>query len=384
MKFALVSSHLPPLPSGQSMTLYRLLRDLDASAYCLITSSNYDTDEVRENSPRRLAGRLFRLPPVFQVTRGYRYGLAKFREAINRPIVIALRGRQIAKVIRRENCRAIIACTGGQDLLDLPAAYLASRIVGVPFFPYYFDDYYYQWSAIPHWKALNGRRLESTLIRGAERVIAPNEFMGSELRRRYGIETTVIHNPCDISEYESAVSGAPYSSGGEVRIVYTGAIYDAHYDAFLNLIDALRLLGRPELKLHIYTAHSHSELAERGIRGPVVYHDHVPLSAIPAIQRQADLLFLPLAFKSPYPELVRTSAPGKLGEYLAAGRPILAHAPPDSFVVWYLRRYECGLVVDRVLDDATLRRTLGERASERAQSDFSVSSARAKFFALIK
>nr|MBA3242661.1 glycosyltransferase [Acidobacteriota bacterium] len=124
--------------------------------------------------------------------------------------------------------------------------------------------------------------------------------------------------------------------------------------------------------------------------------DHQSLSAITAIQRRADLLFLPLAFKSPYPELVRTSAPGKLGEYLAAGRPVLAHAPPDSFVVWYLRRYECGLVVDetdphklasaieRVLDDAALRRTLGERASEQAQSDFSISTARARFFALLK
>jgi glycosyltransferase involved in cell wall biosynthesis len=400
MKFALVSFHLPPSPSGQSMVLYRLLRDTDGDAYCLISSDSYGTEEEREDSPRKLAGKLFRLRPEFQVTRGYRYGLAKIREGLNIPLAIVQRARRIARVVREESCEAIVACTGGHDLLDLPASYLASRLAGVPFYPYYFDDYYYQWAAIAHWKALSGRgfarRLESVLIKGAKRVIVPNEFMGSELLRRYGIETTVIHNPCDVPEREDASGVAASSSDGEVRIVYTGAVYDAHYDAFLNLVEAVRLLGRPEVKLHIYTAHSHSELAEKGIRGPVVYHDHQPLSVITDIQREADLLFLPLAFKSPYPELVKTSAPGKLGEYLAAGRPVLAHAPADSFVVWYFRRHECGLVVDesdprklasaieRVLDDAPLRRTLGEHAARQARADFSVSTARAKFFGLIK
>jgi glycosyltransferase involved in cell wall biosynthesis len=401
MKFALVSFHLPPSPSGQSMVLYRLLSDLDAGAYCLISSNQHpEAGDEQGGGRRRLAGSLFRLRPEFQVTRGYRYGLAKIREGANVAAGIILRARQIAGVVRREGCRAVVGCTGGHDLLDLPAAYLASRMASVPFYPYYFDDYYYQWAAVAHWKALDGlrfaHRLESALVRGAERVIVPNEFMAAGLRRRYGVEPAVIHNPCDLSEYESAPAGASPEAGGAASIVYTGAVYDAHYDAFLNLVEALRLLGNPGVRLHIYTAHSHSELAEKGIRGPVVYHDHLPLSAIPAIQRGADLLFLPLAFESPYPELIKTSAPGKVGEYLAAGRPILAHAPADSFLVWYLRRHECGLVVDRddprelaaalerVLGDAALRRALGERAHERALADFSVSAARAKFFSLLK
>ena len=63
--------------------------------------------------------------------------------------------------------------------------------MGLPY-PYYFDDYY-QWSAIAHWKAKRSffaRRLESAIIRGAERVIVPNEFMevicavATESRRR--------------------------------------------------------------------------------------------------------------------------------------------------------------------------------------------------------
>ncbi|HYE16131.1 MAG TPA: hypothetical protein VD968_16960, partial [Pyrinomonadaceae bacterium] len=105
---------------------------------------------------------------------------------------------------------------------------------------------------------------------------------------------------------------------GEVRIVYTGAIYEAHYDAFRNLLAALERLGRPEVKLHAYTTQRAEEMAGRGIGGPaVVFHPHLSVAEMPGVQRRADLLFLPLAVESPYPDLVRTSAPVKFGEYLA-------------------------------------------------------------------
>ena len=99
---------------------------------------------------------------------------------------------------------------------------------------------------------------------------------------------------------------------------------------------------------------------------------------------------------SPYPEVMRTSAPGKMGEYLAAQRPILVHAPSDSFLAWYFREYECGLVVDegdpkklaraieRISTDAALRQRLSARAWERAQCDFSISTAQSRFSELMK
>jgi glycosyltransferase involved in cell wall biosynthesis len=114
------------------------------------------------------------------------------------------------------------------------------------------------------------------------------------------------------------------------------------------------------------------------------------------VQRRADLLFLPLAFDSPYPVLINTSCPSKMGEYLASGRPVLVHAPAGSFVAWYFKKYECGLVVDepdpaklaaavgRLLTDNDLRRRLGHRARERARADFSVPVARATFEGLMR
>ena len=109
---------------------------------------------------------------------------------------------------------------------------------------------------------------------------------------------------------------------------------------------------------------------------------------MPRIQRQAQVLFLPFAFHSPYPEVVRTSAPAKMAEYLAARRPILVHAPADSFVSHYFKRHGCGIVVDepqpaavaqalaRILDDGALREQLSASAWQRACEDFHPDRAR--------
>ena len=114
------------------------------------------------------------------------------------------------------------------------------------------------------------------------------------------------------------------------------------------------------------------------------------------MQGLADILFLAFAFDSAIPELVTTSAPGKLGDYLAAGVPILAHVPGDCFVAWYLNKYKCGVVVDedspealthavqRLLTDTALRSGLRENALNRARADFDPSATQRAFLSAIR
>ncbi len=149
------------------------------------------------------------------------------------------------------------------------------------------------------------------------------------------------------------------------------------------------------MELHLYTASEPALLSEHGLSGPIVFHPHAPAPAMPRIQQRAHILFLPLAFDSPYPEVVRTSAPAKMAEYLAAARPILVHAPPDAYISNYFRRHGCGVVVDerdpvavaqaleRILGDAELRGRISAAAWERARTDFHPDRARAAFADLV-
>lgn len=429
MKFAILSHVLPPSRSGQAMVLYRLLKELDPTTYCLISDKDYGNTSVGNGYSGKVAGTYYRCarlqsvrasrfaatqapkeasaPSRSLVGEAYRLRalalgsggrlrshLAKARGLLNTalsPVTIAVRSRQIARIVEQEQCDLVIACSG--DLANLPAGYLASRMTKTRFCPYLFD--YYSYAPLDPITRAYARVIERKVIKGASNVIVPNEFLGEELRRRHGVGATVLHNPCDTSNYLDRLVETPREPCGEVKIVYTGAVYRAHYDAFHNLLAAIAALGRPDIRLHIYTAQARNDLEQKGIRGPVVFHRHRPLSEMPVLHQDADMLFLPLAFNSPYPDIVRTSAPGKMGEYLAAGRPIIVHAPPDSYVSWYFGRNECGLVVDQddphhlarairaAMHDADLRQRVSMRARRQAILDFDLAQVRLKFADLV-
>jgi glycosyltransferase involved in cell wall biosynthesis len=367
------------------MIIYRLLRDLRPETYCLI--SRQESDATKEYSSQ-LPGRRYHLPPEPRIPRGARYGA----EHVNAALALLVRAGRITRIVRREKCVAVVGCSG--DPFDLPASYLASRMTGAAFYAYYFDYYSYQLFE-PHTRYLV-QRSEPIFLKGAAGIIAPNEMQCDALRERYGVGSTLIRNPCDIADYEMlpGEEAAP-PPDGETRITYTGAVSPAHYDAFRNLVGALRLLRRADIKLHLYTAQPPSDLARLGISGPIVIHEHQPQSAIPVIQRQSDLLFLPLAFNSPYPELVRTAATTKLGEYLASQRPMLVHAPADSFIAWYCQQHQCGLVVgendparlaeaiDSFMANRKAALVMGQRNWELARADFSIEESRARFTKLL-
>ena len=400
MKFGLLSFLAPPSASGMAMVLYQLLKELPGEDYCLITQHDYSQPSPDHSYTEMLPASYHTLPIDTVLSRGARFRLPQRAGYVYITLGILLRARHIARILRSERCEALVACTGGWDCLNLPAGYLASRMVGIPCYAYIFDYYSKQWEGPNYWgrgKYLGlARRLEAAVVKGAVGVFVPNEYLGDSLRKDYQIEATVIHDPSDLSRYEMTYQEKQIGEGDEVSIVYTGDIYDAHFDAFSNLMDAIARLDRKNVKLHAYTIRTAEYLSQQGVSGPIVLHPHAPSARMPEIQGNADVLFLALAFRSPYPEGNLTASPAKMTDYMAAGRPILVHAPSDSYTAWYFRKHDCGLVVDvddaaelargleRLLTDDSLRRRLVTNALKRAREDFDVVSVREKFIRLLK
>jgi glycosyltransferase involved in cell wall biosynthesis len=214
-------------------------------------------------------------------------------------------------------------------------------------------------------------------------VIGPNEFICQEYQQRYGVPAVLVRNPCDKAELKKMPSVHSLGKSNRVKIIYTGSIYLANYDCFRNLIEVMKLLPEYSIELHIFTSQTAEQLAGEGIRGDRVFiHSHVPYGEVLEEQRNGDILFLPLTFGASISEIVHTSAPGKLGEYLASGRPVLAHVPSDSFVAYYFQKYHCGLVASennitdlkskllKLLTDTDLYSTIVQNARQRALVDF--------------
>lgn len=390
MKFALVSEVVPPSWSGQAVLIRRLLDRVEPAAYCLLISGSGYYRGGRTGRLRATYHQLPRLPRI-DWGRDSRWGLAA-AELLNAVIGIGLRTLQIHRVVRAEGCAAIVAFTG--DFHDAPAGYLASRSLRLPFY-LYVCDYYSQREVFDPARRRLAPHLERRILRGAAGVICGNETLRDALRARYGIEPVVIHHPSDLARYRAAPRPQALPPSRELRIVYTGTLYNAHLDAVQNLLVAIDRSSGRGAALHVYSGQSEDEVDGLGLHGRVVVHPHEPPEAIAAVQAAADVLFLPLAFRSLYPEVIRTSSPMKFGDYLAAGGPILVHAPPGSFISEYCRRHDCGLVVDEpdpawlgqaveeLAADESLRARLIGNARERAAKDFGPELARKRFAALI-
>lgn len=384
-KFCLLSHSIPPSPSGQAIMLYRLLAATPPEEYCLIS-----VDELQgsANNTSKLLGQ------VSQIDKPLRRleCLASVSDVFARMFSwwqIKKRAYHIERILREQKSCLLVACSG--DLLDIPAGAIAAENLRIPFIPYFFDDYIYQWVG---WKRILANELENVAMNIATGAIVPNEFLARVYFERYGIECRVVRNPVlsksiSTSVMRSIVCNKP------ARIVYTGSVYHAHYDAFCNLLMVLK--AHPDLaELHIYTAQAPSELERFGICGyNIKVWSHVNQIEALKIQKEADILFLPLAFSSEISEVLRTSAPGKMGEYLASGVPILVHAPADSFPSWYFKEYKCGIVVDtcdfsllkhalqQLCSDEKLRTTVINHALKRAEQDFSIETARSSFFSYL-
>jgi glycosyltransferase involved in cell wall biosynthesis len=377
-----VSHVLPPTWSGQAMILGRLLRGLDPVRYVLVRTMNLPIETHDYDEP--LPGESVHVPDAYFPLPWNTWKLrAANVESAQR--VLRARARGIAAVVRAQGCSAVVACTGG-DMLDVPSAYLAARRTGVRFYPYFFDHWSQQSQGGP-WRRRLAELAERRILGGADAVIVPNEFLARELNDAYGVRTEIVRNATSVP---SEPPGDPPPASSPAVIAYTGAVYAANHDTFRNLVAALALTSLPS-RVHVYTAQTVGELADAAIAGPVDVHPHIPNAEVARVHREADVLFLPLAFDSPFPSIIRTSNPGKMGEYLASGRPILVHAPRGSFVAEYFREHGCGVLVDRLdpaalagavdrlLTDGELRRRVVCAAWERAIADYDIERAREAF-----
>ena len=391
-KFAVLSHVLIPSSSGQATALYRILSGVDPKDYYVINSPEALHEEFDGTHRQLQLGAAVYALPVEPPSGLQHWPPRRDLKTIYRLArQIYSRMKSILRVLRQEpDSTAVIACTA--NLINIPAAFLASRIARKSFYAYIFDDFVFQWTGVHRQLA----KLVAPIIFGFSRgIIGPNEFICEEYERRYHVRSVLVRNPIELRELNTGSARPWPSENGRIRIVYTGAVYHANLDCFVNLVNAMRNLPEFHLELHVFTAQTNA-LEAHGIESAhVLVHSYLDHEEILEEQRNADILFLPLAFKSPIPEVIRTSAPGKMGQYLASGRPILAHVPADSFVQYYLHAHRCGFVADaddpdllaaeikRLVGDPGMRAEFIRNAQEQVRLDFSQTMARDNLLAFL-
>jgi glycosyltransferase involved in cell wall biosynthesis len=224
-----------------------------------------------------------------------------------------------------------------------------ARASGVPLItdfrdPWTRDDLYYRPDS------LRGRlevRLERRVLASSAAVTTVTDEVAQQLRDLApppAPPIVTIPNGYDPSDLTHALPYPP-PPPGVLRIVYTGVIWKTGYNPF-SIYDALaRLRDRePDLARRfelVAAGFPPGEAARRGVADMVTEIGSVSHATALGIMRSADLLALPVGQHVHQ----RVQVPGKLYEYLAVGRPVLALTTADGATGRLLRQAGGGIVL---------------------------------------
>ena len=301
---------------------------------------------------------------------------------LNRLLIpwIVWRGVRLA---RKEKIEALFTVPWDQFTI---AAYLIHRFTGLPMYMYIMDDPAGTRGALGFQPVLYSFFMPR-VVRACKRMWGVSDGMCEYFERTYGVRCLPLLPLLNIEGFQAKAVRKADRTDGSFHIVFTGSIYSAQVDALRRLVHVVDgeaandggAQGR--MRLTLYTPSSPTALERMGLGGRNVRRDEVRHDDVSTILAEADVAFLPLSFEPGMRHVVETSFPSKIAEYLAAGVPILAHAPAYSTVARYCREYDCGLVVDepsenalrdallRLRGDLALRESLSAQALEAARGN---------------
>jgi glycosyltransferase involved in cell wall biosynthesis len=367
-RFLIVSTYAPPAISGAPLMAYNLLRYFPKDSFAILTShASLDDKSIANGQPLEAKYFFFDTPTLAttpQKQEGFFWRCKRFIKRFKAlrslfhflslfylPFNVVRRGK---KIIEEEKIDLLLGYSDhGPALLSV---YLLHKLTRKPFCLHFYDLYYR--NNFPWFFTAVAYFLEPRLFRSAERISAMSEALAEHYQNKYHRAVTVLHNaiPLDSSRRPelSRAHPEPYT------IVYTGTIVWAQVDAIRNLVAAVQSLSSPEVALYLYTPHKREFLESQGVfeSNRVIFARGLP-HEMRAIQASADILFVGLSFDTRYPLLINTSSPGKTCEYLISARPILIHAPKESYIATYARQHGFAHVVDEnsveVLKNGILR-----------------------------
>jgi glycosyltransferase involved in cell wall biosynthesis len=178
-------------------------------------------------------------------------------------------------------------------------------------------------------------RLEAAVIAKADRVLVVSEPMRQQFMRQYPqIEPThfvTVTNGYDSADYKDAT--AHDLPTDKFHLIYTGSLYGQR--SAQNVLTAIRrlldtkILSADQLCFWVIGAYGQEApqlVAAYGLEGVVQLVKYIPHDELIRYQLAADALLLIIA-EGARSEIVLT---GKLFEYLAVQKPILAVVPPGA------------------------------------------------------
>ena len=252
----------------------------------------------------------------------------------------AIVGVRAARVCRTEKAGWVLSVVDSG--ISQIAGAIAARRAGLPHVLWVLD--LWEENTYPSFDRRIARWLERRLWRGAAAIVVHSEEAAEHYAAKHCVQCQVLRTPI----VDPGAAPARTAAGSPAEIVCAGALYWAQADAVSRLERATARIGS-SVVLTVLGDHE-------GLITPAPGAHHVERDVPDGRFRdrlaRADLLFLGLSFHTSYPDIVRTAAPARFPEYLAAGVPMIVHAPAGSHVARRASGLDLARVVDQPSDEA--------------------------------
>ena len=311
--------------------------------------------------------------------------------------------KAIAEVVRAERPDVVLSANAPLEVAQ--AMYRACRAVGSGYVFWVQDIYSEAIGRILAKKnAIVGRlagayyrSVEKSLLRQSDAVVVIAEEFRSVFRAApWNLDVTrvnVIENWGIIADVPLLPRDNDWARvnmpGDRPRIVYSGTLARKHNPDLL-----LALARKLDAEVYVFSEGSApaalaATAAAEGL-GNLHVRPWVPVEDLPSMLAGADVLFALIE-----PDAGIFSVPSKVLSYLSAGRAILAAIPGQNLAARNVLREEAGLVSEpgdgaalvanarRLLDDAELRKQMGQNGRSYAERAFDIDAIADRFASLL-
>ena len=242
----------------------------------------------------------------------------------------------------------IIISTGPPHSMHLIALGLA-RATGLP----WIADFRDPWTRLFYFKHLSmsgrvvekHRKLEKTVLDSASAVVAVSPLVRRDFMEMTRTRVELITNGYDESDFDDAV----VENDGYFNITHTGLFAadgnptvlwkiladKCRQDREFNEMLRIRLAGKTDKEII-------DSIKEAGLGAHLRDNGYQPHQVAVKEQKNSSVLLLPLRKEPEYKAVL----PGKLFEYMAAGRPILGIGQPDGAMAMVMEESKTGKVFD--------------------------------------
>ena len=277
------------------------------------------------------------------------------------------------RLARQNHCSVVVAVFPKQDFLLI--GYLVAQWTGSAFYPYLHNTYLDQRTGLGR---IFASWFQPKMFKVARHIFVMSEGMVELFKSRY--PETIDRCSALVHSYSGEIPtevDVPEPKKNTEFLV-SGNIHEICLDAIQRCAKAIFEL--PDCNITFLGGTPKSQLHKLGLLREGVKTETIKSEELVTRIRQADILILPHGLTGKYADVeYQTVFPTRTVEYLVAGRPILAHSPPDCYLTRFLRKHDCALVVDkpdiqalqsaihRLKTDAKLRERLVKNALKTAQ-----------------